>query len=53
MAALPMASLVQPPLLDSAPFAHATVENYTPALVRIDIPEIRVPLGRGPRHDED
>src|SRR4029453_8193187 len=36
-----------------APFAHAAVKNYIPALVREDLLEIQVLPGLGARHDEE
>jgi len=51
--AFPVASLIQWPLLDSAPFAKATVENHAPALVRIIVLEIHVIRALGARHDEN
>ena len=36
-----------------APFAHATVENHIPALVRVYMLEIQVSFGLGSRDDEE
>ena len=53
MAPLDVASLDRRRTQAPAPFAHATVENHIPALVRECMLEMQILFGLGAQHDEE